>query len=46
MLYVVIIDDFYALCVVVFFVLNVEIISPLLRVLKVYGIDKVMNQMI
>ena len=46
MLYVVSIDDFYVLYVAVFSVLNVGIISPLLRVSKVYRIDKVMNYMI
>lgn len=46
MLYVVIIDDFCALCVVVSSVLSVGMISPLLRVLKVFGIDKAMKYMI
>lgn len=46
MLYVVVIDDFRAICVTVFSVLSVGIISPLFKVLKVYGIDKVMNYMI
>lgn len=46
MLYDVIIDDFRALCVPIFFVLNVGIISPLLRVSKVYRIDKIMNYII
>lgn len=45
MLYVVIIDDFCALYMAVFSILSVGIIS-LLRLSKVYRIDKVMSYMI
>lgn len=46
MLYVMIINDLCALCVDVFSVLSVGIVSSLLRASKVYGIDKVMNYII